>query len=175
MKKLVSVVLSLLLVFSFASAEVDLSSMSYAALSNEDLHAVINAARNELLKRELVSGEKTIIFDQDGVQVYLTGKNKAGKYLKLGAVLINNSDVTVSLDAVNNHASMNGWEVYCSADDLAKTGPGKKQKGDITLNAEDAEVVSLEDIEEIEFTFTLKNVDTRKDISTAPTVVVHYK
>ena len=41
--------------------------------SDDDLRAALSAIRNELTRRSLVTDEKTVIFDQDGIQVYLTG------------------------------------------------------------------------------------------------------
>lgn len=172
MRRIVSFMLVVVLLFCCTaySEGLDVSSMT-----DEQLHKIIDLAKNELLKRELIAQEKLIIFDQDGVQLYLTGEYKFRlPYMELNAVVINNSDVTVAF-STDYKVSVNGWEVWGDPDYLGKTSPGKKHKGNFTIKIEDAEVGSFDEIEEIEFNLTLVNADTNRVISTAPTVTVHYK
>ena len=174
MRKLISFFLVLVLLLSVSvavSEDFDMSSMT-----DEQLHKILDSVRNELTKRELVFGEKTVIFDQDGVQVYLTGDCSVGKrYTELYAVVVNNSDVPVRFETSPDYTiTVNGWDTWGDPDYLRTTSPGKKQKGYINFNSENAEITSFDQIEDIEITLVLKNADTRKVISTGKTVIIHF-
>lgn len=125
MKRFVSVFLVVLLAFStsFALAE----GMDFASMSDDALRALVDAARNELAKRELTAAENTVLFEQNGVKVYLTGAydlSYDNAYLSLEAVVVNDSDkkVNVSVDT----ACINGWDVYGSG--IGDISAGKKKK-----------------------------------------------
>lgn len=172
MKRFLSLFLALMLIGSVAVAE----SIDYASLSDEELHAIINAARNELTKRELVADEKTVICDQDDVQVYLTGRYKWNEgsnesiYLVLEAVIINNSqyELSISIDSI----SVNGWDVWAGGP--GTTNAGKKKKGEFNIKVSDAEIKKFGEIEDIEFHLELYDMGAWKTINEIPTVTVHY-
>ena len=98
MKRLFSVLMALILVFSIAAVA---EGTDFASMDDAALHAMIDGARNELAKRELVAAENTVLFEQDGVTVYLTGDHEVwgsdSYYLDLGVVLVNDSDKTVAV------------------------------------------------------------------------------
>ena len=171
MRKLIALLVTIIMLFSCSALAED-----YSSMTDDDLHSMLNSIRNELLKRDLVYNEKIVLFDQDDVQVYLTGDcDFRLPYTKLYAVVINNSTNPVRFAFANDYKiSVNGWEVWGDPDYLGTTSPGKKQKGYINIKMEDAEVASFEEIEEIELNFVLMNAETRKPISSAPTVVVQF-
>ena len=172
MKKMFSLFLVLLLVcttaFSFAEG------LDYSAMTSEELYEIISAARNELTKRELVASEKLVIFEAEGVQVYLTGEHRVygtdSVFLDLEAVVINDSDVPVSLSTAA--CSVNGWDVWNMG--ISSTSAGKKQKSNFNINLTDAEISTYEEIEEIEFTLYLVNSETYKRVGENVSVIVHF-
>ena len=58
MKKFLTVLLALLLLCGSCLAE----GLDYASMTDAQLHDIVDAARNELTKRELVAAEKTVLF-----------------------------------------------------------------------------------------------------------------
>lgn len=171
MKKLISILAALVLLGGIAVSE----SIDYASLTDDQLHEIINLARNELAKRELIAQEKTVLFEQDGVQLYLTGKYRVSSkadYMYLEAVVVNDSDLSVGVALDSYKASVNGWDVW--GDGISGTKPGKKQKGEITIKIADAEISTYEELEEIEFVFKLFNGETYKTISLTDPITVHF-
>lgn len=170
MKKMLSLFLVLLLVCTAAFAE----GLDFPAMTEEELHEIISAARNELTKRELVASEKLVIFEAEGVQVYLTGEHRVygtdTVFLDLEAVVINDSDVPVSLSTAA--CSVNGWNVWNMG--ISSTSVGKKQKGNFNINLTDAEISSYEEIEEIEFSLYLVNAETYQRVGEEVNVIVHF-
>lgn len=142
--------------------------------SDDDLRAALSAIRNELTRRSLVTDEKTVIFDQDGIQVYLTGEYEVWgsdtKYITFNAVVINDSEskIGVSLDDV----SINGWNVYGSG--IYDTAASKKQKSSIEFNLTDAEISSFEEIEDIEFVVSVYDSDSYDTIATSDVVTLNF-
>lgn len=171
MKKIFSLLIAIIMLFSYSALAED-----YSSMSDDDLRSVQNSIRSELLKRDLVFKEKTVLFDQDDVQVYLTGECDFDlPYTKLYAVVINDSNYPVSFAFAQHYTvSVNGWEVWGDPDYLNTTSPGKKRKGYINIKMKDAEVAAFEDIEEMEFQLVLMNDDTSEPISTGSTVVVQF-
>ena len=166
MKRLISLILALTLLGSLALAEADLTTMT-----DDELHALVDGARRELTKRELVAGEKLVLIEQDGVTLYLTGANRnTNDFTYLGAVLVNDNDFPVLVTA--DEFSANGWDVWCGGFD--KTEAGKKKKGEITFKSVDAEIADLSEIEDIEVVFTIKNGDDYKAISSTDSMTIHF-
>ena len=172
MKNLVSIILAVLMLISgFAFAE----STDFASMDDAALHAMIDGARNELTKRELIAAENTVLFEQDGVTLYLTGDYEVwgsddSYYLELGAVLVNDSDVTVY--ATIDTAYINGWEVYGGG--ITDTGAGKKQKSVIDFHISDAEISTYEEVEEIEMNFWLVDAEAYEAIAEIGPITVHF-
>ena len=171
MKRIFGIILTLALIFTCtASAE---TALDYAVLSDEQLHEIIDAARNELAKRELTMAEDTVLFEQDGVTVYLTGNYEVwgydNSYLDIEAVVVNDSDKLVSI--LIDIASINGWDVYSSG--IPETSAGKKQKGILEFLLTDAEISTYEEVEEIEVNFTLYDSENWEIISTIEGIVIH--
>ena len=172
MKKTLSFFIALLVLLTctaFAEAALD-----YTAMTDEQLHQIIDEARNELTKREMVAAENLVLFEQDGVTVYLTGAYEPwgsdNVYLDLEAVVINDSDKTVSI--LIDACSINGWDVYSSG--VSDTSAGKKQKGQLEFLLTDAGISTYEEIEEVEIDFTIYDSDNWETISTAEDIIVNF-
>lgn len=187
MKKVLSILLAMMMVCVSGLSLADGASESEAAaasdsvvandlskFSDDDLRAALSAIRNELTRRSLVTDEKTVIFDQDGIQIYLTGEHEVWgsdtKYITFTAVVINDSEskIGVSLDDV----SINGWNVYGSG--IYDTDAGKKQKSNIEFNLTDAEISSFEEIEDIEFVVSVYDSDSYDTIATSDVVTLNF-
>lgn len=162
MKKVLAFLLAVLFACMICTAGAE--GTDFTAMSEDELHALVDGARNELAKRELVAAEDTVILEQDGVTVYLTGAHNVssdGAYLYLEAVVVNDSDkkVSVSVDS----ACINGWDVYGGG--IGETSAGKKQKGEFDFSLGDAEISSFEEIEELELELYLYDADAWERIS----------
>lgn len=173
MKRIIAFLLAALLMCLFCAAGAE--GTDFAVMSDDELHALVDGARNELAKRELTAAEGTVLFEQEGVTVYLTGEHevKSG-YLDLEAVVVNDRDCTVAI-AVNS-ASINGWNVFSGG--IGETSPGKKQKGMLSFSLEDASLSSfeeIEEIEEIELSIDLIDEDTYESIAeTSEPITLHF-
>lgn len=171
MKKLIALILSLLLIGSLALAEAD-----FTAMTDDELHALVDGARNELTRRELVTSDKTVLFDQDGISCYLTGNYEIQEWgegnhvMKLEGVVINNSDVMVTVGIEGCY--VNGWEVYGGI--IQKTDAGKKQRDTFEIRLYDADIHSYEEIEDIEFTFKVYKSDDYAKIFQLDPITVHF-
>ena len=147
--------------------------IDYAALTDDELHELIDSARIELTTRELVASEDVVLVDVDGVQLYLTcvyDVHGEGRYVDFAAVMVNGGEGNrgVAID----EAYINGWEVYGSS--LGSIDAGKKQKGDLTFKLEDADISSFEEIEEIEIHFYVYNGDTYETLVRLDPVTLHF-
>lgn len=148
--------------------------LDYASMSDEELHAVVDGARNELASRELTMAGDTVLLDQDGVKVYLTGEKSIspfGSYtfLRLETIVVNDSDVNASVSIES--ASVNGWEI--SGTGITKTSAGKKQKGDLSFDIAPSGAQSLEEIEDLEITLRLSDSDTFRFYGDPVTITLH--
>ncbi len=160
MKKFLTVLLALLLLCGSCLAE----GLNYASMTDAQLH-------------DIVAAEKTVLFEQDGVTVYMTGDYTIREssisddiWLKINIVVVNDSGRDVGIDTVN--PSVNGWDV--SASILSTTTKGKKSKQELTLNVKDAEVKSLEEIEELEIAFRMYDGETYKTFAEIPAITLHF-
>lgn len=172
MKKILVLVLAVLLAFcGVATAEAD-----YSAMSDDELHATINAARNELVRRELIAAEDVVIVDQDNLQMYMTGNNEISVmdngdvWLYIEFVVINDADTSINL--LVNQSTVNGWDVH--GDGMGATSPGAKQKVRMRMKVSDGEVSSLEEIEDIVVSYKVFDSDNSKTISTTEPVTIHF-
>ncbi len=162
MKKFISILLAFFLLGGAAMAE----GIDYASMTDVELRAILDGVRNELVKRELKAGDKILLFEQNGVSVYLTGKYQINSWgegnhtLELEATIVNESDAKISVffDTV----SVNGWEV--SGIGIVDINPGKKKKDDFKIHLNDADVTAYEEIEDIEFEFYVYDADANKTI-----------
>lgn len=173
MKKLFAVVLALVLLCGAALGE----GIDWAGMSDDELHAAIDAARNEAARRDLVMSEKVVVFEQDGVSVYLTGNydvktfNTTGTtQLSLEAVVINDTESTISVLPATS--SVNGWDIYTGA--IVEISAGKKKKGEFELRISDAEITTYEELEDWTVSFMLFDSASMNTIGITEQAVVHF-
>lgn len=172
MKKLISALLVALMLLSVTLAVAE--GIDFASMTDDELLAVIDGARNEQAKRILTAAADTVIVDQDGVTIYLTGNNRIDEYgpeLFIEAVVVNDTDKNI--DVYVDSASVNGWNV--EAYGITETSAGKKQKGEFSAYLDDAEVSTIEEIEEIELELYIADADEIERISENIPVTLNFK
>lgn len=77
-------------------------------------------------------------------------------FMRASVIVVNDSDINVRVGVES--MSVNGWEVSNSG--FSSVSPGKKLKDELTFNAVDTDITTVEEIETIEITFRLSNADT---------------
>ena len=166
MKKLVA-----LLVAVFVLASSPVCAADYAGMTDEELAAEANAIRNEQLRRELDSEDKTVLFDQLGVQVYLTGEYSLhSSYLELEAVVINDSDATINMHcSIDQSVSVNGWQCYCGP--ITAVPSGKRKRGTFMIDLSASDATTYEDVKEVEFALRCVDANSYQTLSTGDPVV----
>lgn len=165
MRKAITIILCFVMICGYAVAE------DYSELSTEELHDRICQIRNELEKRELLDGNNDIIFDNNGVKIYLTGKyEKKGTKIRIEIIIINESEYEI---AINPELSVNGWDVgFMSWKTDAK--PGMKAKGYFEFEASAAEITTYEEIEEIVFWYKARFGGSGKDWISIDPITVYF-
>jgi hypothetical protein len=162
MKKLLAVVLLMCMLVPCAVAE------DYTAYTTEELHAIVDAARNELTKRELAAKSNLLVFDDYNVQIYMTGNGRpweygGKKYFYLEFIVINGTEYNIAVDFID--MSINGWNV--GGGNISKTMAGKKNKDTIILSLTGANLDTYTGIEDVETTIAIRSADTGDELYTA--------
>ena len=175
MKRLLILVLVLLLVGSVALADVDLSGMTMAELS--DLRDKINQAIQEMeadangeILFDLGNDNFKMTFQHPEVVDYKTindyydqyepgwGTNDDFPYLAMVFAIENNGSVNIKKHFDVEEASVNGWMVSGYAG-MREVGAGKKAKGFLYLKMVDCDAETIDEVDSLEFTITLKDTD----------------
>ena len=153
--------MSILLTFSFAYAEMDFSSMS-----DDELHALISGAESELSKRSAEESSDLVLYDENGIKLYMTGeyvfkKTTTGNteyLLYYDCIAENNSNGPVEFLGLDS--SVNGWDTGDvnffgkSTADLTPSS-GKKAMGKFCISMAGTDVTKYKDIKTLEFTLGL--------------------
>ena len=172
MKKLLSFTLTLTMILALAvPAFADVP--GFTDMTTDEIMEIINAARNELISRELKAAENTILLDQNDVQIYLTGKHSVDSYdeyvdLYLEVVVVNNTGrkINVDLDSI----TVNGWDV----DAWGIYDVSSKKKDDLEIDISDADLSSYDELEDIVFTFEVYDSESYETIFIGEPVVVTF-
>lgn len=174
MKKIFAFVLAVMMFIAIpCEAFADLP--DFAAMSDEELQELVNAARNELARRVLSAEENTVLYDQDGVQIYLTGKQRVESYgdsatLYVEVIIINDTDKNIGI--MMDSSSINGWDVYGWGD--SGISAGKKKKAEFEFNAHEADVFALEEVEDLEMKMNIYDEDTYDTIKALDPVTISF-
>ena len=155
MKRIIWIMMMLLCVCASCLAE---ETINFTRMTTEELHQLIDEARMELSKRELLIGDSVTILEAENVTISLTGEYDAlfDEYIELKAVVLNDSEknVGITLDKV----ALNGWTVYGGGPNGVDAG--KRGKGEFTFSLVEADLHSPEEVEDIEFVISLYDLDT---------------
>lgn len=160
MKKLIAAFISMMLLFSAASAEYMVESMT-----DDQIYSAINILRNELLVRFQSNAGKVFIVDDDLVSIYFTGKwtedegyhgKVKEKYFAPEIVLVNKTEKTVNL--IFDRFAVNGWEMsYASP--IIDIGAGNKKKGNVQIFFTDVDIEKHVEIEDFNISLHLGDND----------------
>lgn len=131
----------------------------YSAMSNDDLYAIINAVRTELLSRDLALTPDQVFLETEKVAMYMDKKDiefTSSGTLKIPVVLVNNTENEISFQI--DSLMVNGWECSGSIGNIQTNG---KKRATIDLYCgKGAEVTALEEIEDIRVAFLAFNMNT---------------
>lgn len=169
MKKVVSLLMAALLLLTMtAFAEMDFTSMS-----DDELHALIDGARLELQKRELVANGETPLFEVEGVSLFFTGEieftGASGKMLAFTAIIVNDSEKNINIRTQN--LAVNGWSF--NATGFSDIPAGQKKKGKMTFST-DGEITTVEEITDLVADFSIVNKDDTKDVIPVGNFTIHF-
>lgn len=167
MKKLFSLIMAVVLcACSVCYAE----GIDFSALSTEELHQLFDGVRNELVKRELVAAENLLVFDQDGVALYLTGEvTYSGGWLNVGAVLVNNTENEICLGEID--MCVNGFATGMSG--ITDVPAGKSKAGKMQIMVTDV-LSSAEDLKTIESGFRAFDRMSGKNYMQTEVITIHF-
>lgn len=165
MKRIFALILALLLIGSAAFAAVP----DISGCSDDELRQLIDLARNRLYVNALSVEKDAVLVEQDGIKLYLTGEymtsfSKSWGFLYVNCVIVNNNAFEAKVGIEN--CSINGWDAY--GDGTSSCAAGKKKKVELTFSLYDADISSLDDLEDITFNFYTYNSDSHKRIATLP-------
>lgn len=157
MKRALSLLLVVGILFSIPIAYAS----DYSSMTDAQLKEQFNAIRNELTTRGLVAEKNTVILEQAGVKIYISGaptitKSWSGSlYLHIPVIIINDSGKSIAV--MITETSVNGWTAYGS---LSGNVPiGKKAKTELEFNLEDTDIETIEDFTDAEFAFYVYDND----------------
>lgn len=158
MKRILALLVVGILVLSVSIA----CASDYSSLSDEELTSQYNAIRNEIVARGLKAEKKTVILEQAGVQIYISGEPSITKtwndkhYLVIPVVIINDSGKSIAV--IPEEASVNGWKADGDLSDR-NVPAGKKAKAELQFLLDDTDVETVEDFEEFELWFKVYDND----------------
>jgi hypothetical protein len=171
MKKMIVILVSLALICASSLAE----GIDWASMTDEELHAAIEAAQAELNGRYNIGSNdltaEIVVFNQDGRTLTLSN-GREGNYmnydlcLEFDAVYENNGESNDEL--VLNECYVNGWDIGALGDFDSR--PGHRKMDTIVIGLDDTDVKSLDEIETIEFVFGYLDEDYSFE-SFAPVII----
>ena len=150
-----SIVLTIALLFSASMAEsVDLSAMTDQELTDLKGRIVRELeARNPVqpVDIRLVSGRQTMLVNEDGIKIYLTGRYSStwkNEAIILGTAFENESGQALS--AWMKDAELNGWVISGGA--ISSTiRDGQKKASDLTIPVAAAMITDLSELKDLTF------------------------
>ena len=157
MKKLFVVFLAMIMMVGIVPC------VSYADFddkTDEELIAEYNAIRLELGNRGYKAEDKRVLYDGNGIQIYLNGDlkvedNWSGPELLVPVVIANSTDKNMCVQSRNQ--SVNGWA--CDVMFSPQIPAGKKIKDNVELQLEETDVTKIEEFEDLELSFHIFDFD----------------
>ena len=153
MKRYLTFALALFLVVALLPI---VSFADYSSMTDDELLAELNLIRVELTKRADSKEEKQVLADVDGITVTYNGSPRLentfmGLCLILPVTITNSGKKSMSIRLDDSY--INGWKVGYTF--LEELDPGMKAKGEISLENvdNDAELVSLDALEDVKLVF----------------------
>ena len=158
MKRIISLILTTILLFSISSA----FAQDFSSMTDAELKEQYDYIRNELTTRGLKAENKTVIYDKGGIQIYLNGSPFISnewipKQFAIPIIVVNNSEKNIAIGM--SKSSLNGWTTRASI--LMNEIPiGKKLKSELHFALDSTDLENDDDFEDAEFTFTIYDSDT---------------
>lgn len=158
MKRIISLILTTILLFSISSA----FAQDFSSMTDAELKEQYDYIRNELTTRGLKAEKKTVLFEESGIQIYISGeatveKATFGLSLILPIVIINNNDKNIRV--LITKSSVNGWTLSNAVVSNCDIPTGKKSQSRIQFPLKDTDVETIEDFEEVEFRIYVCDLD----------------
>lgn len=171
MKKVVSSILAIILLLSCV---VSFAEEDYSSMTDDDLLLVLSHVRNEISRRSLDLTDKTVLYDDGGVTVYIDGEyHVSSSFLRYDLIVINDRDAEMHVFSVPSYkAYINGWEVYMGTP--GTIAAGKKKKAELSFKLDDAFISSVDEIEEIEFVIDVMEAHTYERIGSPRTIILTF-
>lgn len=162
MKKLIAIILTIALLFSFAALADD-----YKAMTDEELFTAMKQIRAELNARKLNTNaiKNAVLFESNGVKVYISDNYRVSgsSYLYLPIVIVNDNDFEVSIHIES--CIINGWDLFVLG---ASCKPNRKSKEELYFDLKDADCTSAADIEDFIIQFSIYDSDSYRTVCTLP-------
>lgn len=167
MKRVLAVIFVLVMLTSGIALAED-----YSSMSNEELLAILNSVRTELLTRELSLSPDEVLMENDVVKMYIEkGKEiefSSSGFLKIPVVLVNNSEDEISFQV--DSVMVNGWECSGIIGNVSTAG---KKRATLDINCKGAEISSIDEIEDIQIVLLAFNMKTiKRELTTDKITIV---
>ena len=174
MRRLLSVLMVLCVIAGMGYTGAAAESADYAGMTIEELLSLNGIIQKELHLRQTEIAPDVMLIDYEGVTVYLTGKHEFSNgigtpFFRMEFVIVNNTDhkVSVSIDS----PEVNGWVVSTTL--IAAIDPGTKKRDKLVFNCEGAAISTFEEIEQVNFKLSLKNMEDHKVYYTTEPIVIY--
>jgi hypothetical protein len=133
----------------------------YSSMSNDELLAILNSVRTELLTRELSLSPDEVLMENAVVKMYIE-KGKEIEFsrsgvLKIPVILVSNSENEISFQI--DSVMVNGWECSGIIGNVSTAG---KKRDTLDINCKGAEISSIDEIEDIQIVLLAFNMNTFK-------------
>jgi len=165
MKRLISFLLVLVLLSSVSFAFAD----DYSSMTESELKKEFDAIRNELTVRGFKAENKTIIFDKDDIQIYITDDYYIGEPNIIGevkfyipVVIVNNTQQNINIYVYNS--SLNGWTLDAYFDNYSIPARKKSKTALYFYIQEFDDIETVNDFTDAEFSLRIEDATTYKDI-----------
>ncbi len=171
MKKQMTVA-ALCLALCLPCAKAETPSPDYSSMTKDELHAVIDQARQALMAHEVYLDSDKVILDEQGILVTMRADYMV-EYDAFTTTLIveNNSDKKITLLPENVY--VNGWQVYAMG--VSDLEPGKKAEGKFFIGTiSRANVDDAEDLEDLEFEFNVFDCDAFETVFTSEKIHIAF-
>lgn len=157
MKKLITLLLAFILLFSCSIAE----EMDYSSMTNDELISAVQAAKHELMQRGLTEEGHLVLLDRDNIKVFWTGKTKMDEsFLRLEIIVENKNDQMVHVYPCPWKSFINGWNINGTGFD--SIFPNSRRKNDFLFHIGSSGFETMEDIDQLEFTLIVSNEISKK-------------
>ncbi len=171
-------VIALLIVCVFTCMAFSACATDISTMTDAELKAQYDTIRNELASRGFKAENKTVIFDQDGYQIYISGEARIDKKYSVSSelclyipiVIVNNTSYNTNLSLHN--CSVNGWSAEGYGIE-SETPAGKKSKASLRFDLVNTDLEIMEDFTDVEFVINVIEKITYKHIIESEPITIY--